>query len=86
MTSGAYLREAANSIIGQQLHEHRRFGEVTYWALGEYYSKKEARENAVKLREMHFMARVTRGSFIGSYTLWVAPAYLRKTNPRRRCR
>ena len=44
----------------------------TYHAYGEYYKKSLADKMVKHIREDGFAARVTKGSFIGSYTVWVA--------------
>lgn len=48
----------------------KKFNGKTYKAWGEYYGKREAQKAAKKLRESGYYARITPGSYIGSYTVW----------------
>jgi len=49
----------------------RKFNGKIYKAYGEYYGKKQAEKYAKKLRAKGYYVRRVKGSFIGSYTLYV---------------
>jgi len=51
--------------------EKRKFGKKYYTAYAEVYGKKQAREYAERYRKKGWLARVTKGVYIGSYTIWI---------------
>ena len=64
------LKNTVLSSIGKTTS--KKIDNKTYYAYGEYYSFSLANKMVKHIREDGFAARATKGSFIGSYTVWVA--------------
>ena len=49
----------------------RKFNGKYFTAYGEFYGKKQAEKAKEKYKKKGWYVRITRGAYIGSYTVWV---------------